>query len=222
MNTKVYLLLFACLIFFQSCFEIVETVFLNTDGSGNFQLVLNLSKSKTKINSLIKMKTVNGHDVPSKEEIKDKIAEIEKTAAKTAGISNVKTTIDFDNYIATFNCNFTQINKMNDVVKNVYAKEDGKGKVPEKIYDYTPGSKSFNRLNLFSFKNEYKKLSNADKEVFATANYTAIFKFESQVTSATNKDTKIAPSKKATMLKLNALDVATEKKSIENKINLTN
>ena len=85
MNTKVYLLLFACLIFFQSCFEIVETVFLNTDGSGNFQLVLNLSKSKTKINSLIKMKTVNGHDIPSKEEIKDKIADIEKTATKTAG-----------------------------------------------------------------------------------------------------------------------------------------
>ena len=168
------------------------------------------------------MKTINGHDVPSKEEIRDKVADIEKTAAKTQGISNVKATVDFDNYIATISCNFTQINRMNDVVKNVYAKEDGKGKEPEKIYNYTPGSKTFSRLNLFSFKNEYKKLSNADKEIFATANYTAIFKFEAAVTGTLNKDTKTAPSKKATMLKLNALDIATEKKSIENKITLTN
>lgn len=222
MKTYTYIILFSCLLLFQSCFEIVETVFLNTDGSGNFQLVLNLSKSKTKLNSIIKMKTINGHDVPSKEEIKEKIASIEKTAAKTPGISNVKATVDFNNYIATINFNFTQVNRINDVVKNVYIKEGGKGKVPEKIYDYTPGSKTFKRLNPYSFKDEYKKLSNADKEIFATANYTAIFKFETSVTGASNKDTKIAPSKKATMLKLNALDVATEKKSIENKITLTN
>lgn len=222
MKTYVYLILFACLITFQSCFEIIETVFLKTDGSGTFQLVLNLSKSRTKLNSISKMKTINGHDVPSKGEIKDKLADIEKTIAKTAGISNVKSTLDFDNYIATISCNFTQLNRMNDVVKNVYAKEKSKEKAPEKIYNYIPGSKTFNRLNLFSFKNEYSKLSNADKEIFATANYTAIFKFESTVTAAANKDTKIAPSKKATMLKLNALDIALEKKSIENKITLTN
>ena len=222
MKTYMYLILFLCLFGFQSCFEIIETVFLNTDGSGNFQLVLNLSKSRTKLNSISKMKTVNGHDVPSKEEIKSKFADIEKTIAKTPGISNVKTTVDFTNYIASISCTFTQVNRMNDVVKNVYAKENGKAKAPEKIYDYTPASKTFNRLNLFSFKNEYTKLSNADKEIFATANYTAIFKFQSTVTATSNKETKTAPSKKATMLKLNALDIATEKKSIGNKITLTN
>ncbi|MGB4846120.1 MAG: hypothetical protein WBP16_16755, partial [Ferruginibacter sp.] len=115
-----------------------------------------------------------------------------------------------------------QVNQLNNVVKNVYTSEKSKTAPPEKIYTYTPGSRSFNRLNLFSFKNEYKKLSNADKEIFATANYTAIFKFEASVTAVSNKETKIAPSKKATMLKLNALDIATEKKSIENKITLTN
>ena len=66
------------------------------------------------------------------------------------------------------------------------------------------------------------KILGTAKEVFATANYTAIFKFESAVSAASNKETRIAPSKKAVMLKLNTLDVITEKKSIENKINLTN
>jgi hypothetical protein len=50
-----------------------------------------MSKSKTRLNSIIKMKTINGHDVPSKEEIKSKTADIEKTISRTAGISNVKT-----------------------------------------------------------------------------------------------------------------------------------
>ncbi|MEP7238326.1 MAG: hypothetical protein ABI685_10690 [Ferruginibacter sp.] len=221
MKIIAYLLLFTILISFQSCFEIIEQVFIKNDGSGNFQLVLNMSKSKTRLNSIIKMKTINGHDVPSKDEIKDKIADIEKTITKTSGISNVKTTIDFDNYIVGISCNFNKVTQINEAVKNIYLKENAKGKASEKIYDYDAAGGLFSRLNLFSFKDEYKKLSNADKEVFASANYTSIFKFEGSVIAASNKETKISPSKKAVMLKLNALDIITEKRSIENKITLT-
>jgi hypothetical protein len=221
MKKTVYLLLLSCLIVFQSCFEVIEQVFLKADGSGNFQLVVNLSKSKTKLNSIIKMKTINGHDVPSTYDIKYKITEIEKTIAKTAGISNVKTTTDFDNYIASLTCNFTKLTQLNAAVKNVYDKENGKVKGVEKTYDYDAAAKIFTRVNKFSLTEDYNKLSNADKEVFATANYTTIYKFENTITTASNKETKIAPSKKAVMLKLNALDIITGKKSIENKINLT-
>lgn len=221
MRTTTYLVLFTILITFQSCFEIIEQVFLKADGSGDFQLVLNMSKSKTRLNSIIKMKTINGHDVPSKEEIKSKISDIEKTLSKTAGISNVKSTTDFDNYIISISCNFNKVTQINNAVKNIYLKENPKGKASENIYGYDPTGSLFIRLNLFSFKDEYKKLSNADKEVFTTANYTSIFKFENTVIAASNKETKISPSKKAVMLKLNALDIITEKRSIENKIILT-
>ena len=74
-----YLVLFSCILMLQSCFEIVEQVFIKEDGSGTFELVLNMSKSKTKINSIMKMKKVNGHDVPDKEEIAKKINDLEKT-----------------------------------------------------------------------------------------------------------------------------------------------
>ncbi len=220
MKTVASLFLLSCLISLTGCFEIVEQVFLKTDGSGDFQLVLNLSKSRTRLNSIMKMKTINGHDVPSKEDIKYRISEIEKAVAKTPGIGNVKTAVDFDNFIASISCNFKNVNGLNNAVKNVYLKENAGKKAPEKVYDYNAGI--FERLNKYSFREDYKKLSNADKEIFATANYTAIFKFENAVTSVSNKDTKIAPSKKAVMLKLNTLDVITEKKSIENKIILTN
>ena len=221
MRTTTYLLLLTILITFQSCFEIIEQVFLKPDGSGDFQLVLNMSKSKTRLNSIIKMKNINGHDVPSKEEIKSKIADIEKTLGKTAGISNVRSTADFDNFIISISCNFNKVTQINNGVKNIYLKENPKGKASERVFEYDPTGNVFTRLNLFSFKDEYKKLSNADKEVFTTANYTSIFKFENSVAAASNKETKISPSKKAVMLKLNALDIITEKRSIENKITLT-
>jgi len=220
MRTVASLFLFVCLISLTGCFEIVEQLFLKTDGSGDFQMVLNLSKSRTRLNSIMKMKTINGHDVPSKEDIRYRLSEIEKTVSKTAGISNVKTSIDFDNFIASINCNFKNVAALNNAVKNIYLKENAGKKAPEKIYEYNAGV--FQRWNKYSFKDDYTKLSNADKEVFATSNYTAIFKFESAVSVASNKETRIAPSKKAVMLKLNTLDVITEKKSIENKINLTN
>jgi hypothetical protein len=85
MRRPAYLLLFAILIGFSGCFEIIEQISLKDDGSGNFQLVLNLSQSKTKINSFMKMKTVNGHPVPDKEEVRQKIAEIETCRSKNTG-----------------------------------------------------------------------------------------------------------------------------------------
>ncbi len=221
MKKITYPFLFLCLISFSSCFEIIEQVFVKADGSGNFQLVLNLSKSKTKINSIRKMKTINGHEVPTEQEIRKKLAEIENATAKTGGITNVKTNMDFDNYIATITCNFTKVNQLNGIIKSVSEMDNKKTKFIEKSYDYDVASNVFSRLNKVSLKKDYNKMSNADKEVFATANYTAIYKFENAVSMVANKDAKISPSKKAVMLQQNVLDVIIEKKSIENKITLT-
>jgi hypothetical protein len=214
------LLLFGVALTLQSCFDIIEQVSVNTDGSGNFKLVLNMSRSKTKINSIMKMKTVNGHAVPTKETIQKKMADLETVIKKTAGISNVKTSLDFENFIATVNCNFTNVSSLNNAVKNIGEKEKNNQPGIEKSYDYDPTSRTFSRLNKFSLKDEYQKLSTADREIFSTATYTGIFRFQDNVAAATNTESKIAPSKKAVMLKQNALDIITNKKSIENKITL--
>ncbi|MEQ1553161.1 MAG: hypothetical protein ABL929_03225 [Ferruginibacter sp.] len=219
MKTTTYFSLLFFLISFTGCFEIIEQATIKADGSGNFQLVLNCSKSKTKLNSIIKMKTINGHDVPTQNEIKSKLIDIEKTIAKTPGISNVKSSIDFDNYIATISCNFAKPTQLNSIVKNITEKE--KTKYNEKSFDYNATTNTFWRLNKLSVKKDYDKMSNADKEIFATANFTAVYKFENTVTSVSNKNAKIAPSNKAVMLQANVLDIITEKKLIENKITLT-
>jgi hypothetical protein len=221
MTKTAYLLLICCVTTFSSCFEIIEQIFLKADGSGTFQFVLNMSKSKTKLNSISKMKTINGHTVPSKWEIENKMKDIEKAMSKTVGVSGVKSSIDFDNYIATINCNFVKLSQLNAALKNVSKIDGGDVAGIDKVYKYDAATNTFERQNKFRLKNYYKKVSNADKEVFANAGYTSIFKFENTIVEASNKDANISPSKKAIMLKQTALDVITEKKSIENKIKLT-
>ncbi len=221
MNRYTCIFLLLVLLLCNSCFEIIEQVTVKSDGSGSLQLVLNLSKSKTKLNSISKMKTINGHSVPGKDEVTKKINDLEKTIKKTAGISNVKTILDFDNYIATLTCNFVKVENVNAVVKNIADKENSKNKLVEKSYEYNTATKIFSRLNKVSVKDNYQKMSNADKEIFATANYTGIFRFDDLVTATSNKESNIAASKKAVMLKLNVLDIITNKKSLENKITLS-
>lgn len=222
MTKTAYLLLFCCIITFSSCFEIIEQIFLKADGSGTFQFVLNMSKSKTKLNSISKMKTINGHDVPSKWEVENKLQQIERAMNKTVGVSAAKSTMDYDNYIVTINCNFAKLSQLNSALKNASKIDGGNVIGIDKTYSYDAATKTFVRQNKFPLKENYKKVSNADKEIFATAGYTSIFKFENTITESSNKDATISPSKKAIMLKQTALDVITEKKSIENKIKLSN
>jgi len=221
-KTTAYLILFFSTVCLSSCFELIEQIQLKKDGSGSLQITLNMSKSRTRLNSLIKMKTVNGHDVPSKQEISSKIKDLEKAVARTPGISNTASAVDFENYIITLSCNFKSVPQLNAVAKSIRDSEKASAKSPEQFYAYDAAKNSFTRLGTFSFNEQYQKMSNADKEVFATANYTAIYKFDSDVVAASNKESKISASKKAVMLKQNALDIITSKKSVENKIILTN
>jgi hypothetical protein len=220
---KLYFLIFLITpLIFQSCFELVEQVQLNKDGSGNFQVTLNLSQSKAKLNSIMKLRTINGHPVPSKTEISERLNDMETSLKKTDGITNVKTSIDFENYICVISYNFSNVVQLNQAVKNIELKENVKASDIADNYSYDAVKKIFQRKNKFQLNNLYSTMSNADKEIFSSASYTSVFKFESPVNTISNKNAKISPSKKAVMLRESALDVITEKKSIENKINITN
>jgi hypothetical protein len=211
--------LLLCMFGLQSCFEVIEQLVLKTDGSGSLQLVLNMSKSKTRLNSVMKMKTANGHKVPSQREIRDQASSLENDIKTVPGISNVKIQLDFDNFIASLNCDFKSINNLNQGILKLAAKS--KDKINSgNSFEFNPTSKLFSRINKFIVKNEYEKLSAADKEIFATANYTSIVRFDNTVQSASNAESKISSDKKAVMLKTPVLNVIAHPQSIENKIQL--
>lgn len=216
---KVYFIPLLCFVFlFQSCFEVIEEVKMKDDGSGHFNFVINFSQSKTKINSILKMQKVNGYIIPSKEEIIKEASKIEELAQNTTGISNVKTNIDLTNYIFTIDLDFQKISNLN----SVFLKLKNSKKINSAIAtDYfTFNDKKFVRSQKVPIKALYDKLEKADKEVFQTAKYTAVYKFDSTIKSFSNKNAVTSKSNKAIKLNGSVINVINGSEKIENTITL--
>lgn len=201
-----------------SCFDILDKVNIKADGSGEYSLILNASKSKTRLASISKMETVNGKKVPKKAEIEAKINEAARVFKSVPGISNVKTSMDFDNYILKLSCNFKKIENINAGLEQLKAKNILGKMIPTQIYGQSSDKKTFTRNKINTFKSDYDKLSKADKEVFNDAKYISILQFENTIRSQSNPAYLLAPNKKALKLDGNILDLILQKKQIQNNI----
>ena len=201
-----------------SCFDILDKVNVKADGSGEYSLILNASKSKTRLASISKMETINGKKVPKKSEIEAKINEAARIFKTVPGISNVKTSMDFDNYIIKLSCNFKKIENVNAGLEQLKAKNILGKMIPTNIYSHNPQKKSFTRNKINTFKSDYDKLSTADKEVFNNAKYTSVLQFENTVKSQSNNAYQLSPNKKAMKLEGNILDFIFQKKQTQNTI----
>jgi hypothetical protein len=212
--------LFCIFLTLTSCFDIIDKISLKADGSGEYSLILNASKSKTRLQSISKMETINGKKVPKKSEIDKKLSDASAIFKTVAGISNVKTSVDWDSFIIKLSCNFKKVENINAGLEQLKAKKIIGKMVPTQLYQYNSGSKILVRNKINTFKSDYDKLDKADKEVFNNANYTSIIQFENLIKSQTNSEYKISPNKKAIKLDGTILDLILQKKQIHNTISL--
>ncbi len=210
------------LILCTSCFEIIEEVSFNKDGSGHVTLTMNLSKSKTKLNSMLLLDSVNNYKVPSKQEIRQRIAQAVEKVKRIQGISNVKNSIDFGEYIFTVSCDFTDVDALNTVISNFSTKKDAAMIKKQKHFSFDTAKNTFTRNYHYDISAAFKKTNMEDRKVFETATMTTIYRFETPIVSSQNTTAKIAGSKKAIMLRVNAQDIIKNKNSIKNQIKLQN
>ncbi|ALR32012.1 MULTISPECIES: hypothetical protein [Chryseobacterium] len=206
------------LLFLTSCFDILDKVNVKADGSGEYTVILNASKSKTRLASISKMETINGKKVPKKAEIENKINEAAKIFRATPGISNVKTSMDFDNYIIKLSCNFKKIENINAGLEQLKAKNILGKMIPSQIYNQSLQKKSFVRNKINTFKTDYDKMSKADKEIFNGAKYISVLQFENTIKSQSNTLYLLSPNKKAIKFEANILDLILQKKQLQNNI----
>ncbi len=209
-------LLFLC----TSCFEIIEEVSFNKDGSGHVTLTMNLSKSKTKLNSMMLLDSINNYKVPSKTEIKNQITQAVLKVKKIEGISNVENSSDFNEYIFTVSCDFTNVEALNEVISKFSTKKDAELIKQQQHFSFNKDQNTFTRNYHYDVSNEFKKTKMEDRKVFETASMTTIYRFETPIVSSKNPTAKISRSKKAIMLRVNAQDLIKDKNSIKNQIKL--
>jgi len=225
MNLKQFykLLLFIFLIpVLSSCFEVIEEISMKNDGTGDVTLTINLSQSKTKVASVMLLDSVQGYKVPSKQKIQQELNEAVSYLRKSDGISNVKSTSDFNNYIATISFSFKDVSNINNITKNILARQKIKA-TNTSSYTYNKATKTFSRKYqaIGTAKTEFNKLKAKDKAVFNGATYTSIYRFESVVTSSSNPASNVSKSKKAVMLKSSITDLINAKINVSNTIQLS-
>ena len=208
------------LVLCTSCFEIIEEVIFNKDGSGHVILTMNLSKSKTKLNSIMLLDSINNYRVPSKVEIKKQIGLAIEKAGKIQGISNIKNTVNFNEYIFTVSCDFANVDALNTVISTFSNKKDAAIIKQQKHFAFDKSQNTFTRNYHYDIAKEFKKTNLEDRKVFETATMTTIYRFQTPIVSSKNTAAKIAGSKKAIMLRVNAQDIILNKNTIKNQIKL--
>lgn len=219
---QLFLLLFTCVLF-SSCFDLIEEIDLKSDGSGKIKATLNLSKSKTKVASLMKLKSVNGITIPSQTTITDEANTIVKLLKATPGISQVQHSLDFTNFVATVSCNFESIEALNSFSQTL-GKHFKSPLGNNNSYQYNKSTQVLTRSYKHSpnFNKEFAKMSENDRKLFADAFYTQITRFDKTVKSQNHKAGRISDTKKAVLLKLKATDIVNGNASIANTITLNN
>ncbi|WP_231465528.1 hypothetical protein [Pedobacter sp. Leaf132] len=225
MNLKQFykLLLFLVIVpILSSCFEVVEEISMRNDGTGDVLLTINLSQSKTKVASVMLLDSVQGYKVPSKQKIQQELAEAVAYLKKAEGLTNVKSTADFNNYIATISFTFKDVSNINNITKNILARQKIKA-TNTSSYSYNKATKTFSRKyqSVSTAKTEFNKLKNQDKAVFNGANYTSIYRFETPIASASNPLSNLSKTKKAVMLKSRITDLINGKINVSNQIQLS-
>ena len=219
---KIYFAPYLFLLFsLSSCFQLIEEITLKDDGSGDMQITLNLSQSKSKLASIMLLDSVNGHKIPKDKDIQQFMNETVDFLKKSDGISNIRKSVDMKNYIASVTFSFKDVSKINGITKKLLEKQKTGG--PENNYSFDKISNSFKRTYKHSaaMKDGYTKLDAKDKDIFKSAAYINIFRFSTNIASATNKTARISPSGKAIMLNTPAMDLIYGTANISNTIQLS-
>jgi hypothetical protein len=219
---KTFFLLLVLPLFLTSCIEIIDDLSINADGSGTFKYTINLSSSKLKVNTMLKLDSLNGKKMLKLPEIKAKINQFKSNLASQPGISNVKFEMNDPEFIGKISCDFTDVGKLQDAIKNSLASMDADIKSSADFsFNWISwnGSKLERSIPDFSQK-QFKDLKQEDIDLLKTGNYTVISRFYKPVEKYDNANASISKSRTAVMLKANAYSLTKNSKILENTIYL--
>lgn len=206
-NVFKYCLLIISLLALTSCFEIIEEIDLKSDGTGTMTYTLNLSKSKSKLASIMLLDSINGYKVPSRADIQKGLEDIVSELSKAEGISNIKKTADYDNFVFSVKCDFNSVQNINKISNQISSNQSYKPIKSSYVFDGDKGFFKRSYSHSEDITKQYNKLKSENKKVFDDASYTVIYRFENQVTSQNNQKAKVSKSKKAVMQRVSAMDV---------------
>lgn len=222
MKISTYLLFFILSFGLTSCLEIIDDVTVNNDGSGTLKYTINLSASKVKINSILALDSLEGHRVPSKDEIAERLSSFQKKLDSKAGISNVTVLSDFTDYIFKINCDFASIEALQTAIKDVIKEETQEKNLKELEHNWMSwdGNKLVRSIPDITIERT-KALKAEDAELLKQGIYTSITRFQRPIEKFDNTNATVSKNKLAIMIRTNPYLLTQDYNLLENTIYLT-
>lgn len=210
-----------CALTLTSCIDIIDDLTLNADGSGSFKYSINLSSSKAKINSILALDSLDGKPVPSKDEIRQKVADFKTRLAQKEGIKNVVIEEDYTNYFFKLHCDFENVGLLQDALKKTISEivRHEKSIYDEHQWIILAGN-SLSRSIPQTIVDQAKKLKREDSELLKQGSYTNITRFEKEIEKFDNESAQLSKNKKALMLRVNTHSLLNNVSLMSNKIYL--
>ncbi len=212
-----------CSLLCSSCFDMIEQIHVNTDGSGSIKSTFNFSENATSAGLLMKFKSFHSINIPSKEEIKSNVEKTVLILKRTPGITQVQYRLDLEKLILEISCQFNQVATLNDFTDAVSTQF----KVPiSKFTSYQYDSKNKIYTRNYSYSTEaatyFNKLKEKYSDQLKTASITSITRFNSPILSQSNKLAHISGNQRNVQLKIPFMQLLDNKATLSNTIKLTN
>ncbi len=200
-----HILLSLIVLVFAGCFEIVEEIDHNDDGSGEFSYLVNMSQSREKLATLLSLDSIGGLRVPSRDKIEEQIEKGLTLVEAESGISNARVTKDYENFIFNISFHYDSITALNIAAEHIHAQMSPYGKPYHPIFDVHDNG--FSRVADAHSTAFLQNLNRRNQAVIKDGSYTTVYRFNSTISSP-DPDARISKSKKAIMYKYNTLALA--------------
>lgn len=214
MKALIYTLFISIL--FTSCFEIIEEVNLNQDGSGSFEYTLNMSQSRKEINSLRQLDSFRNYHIPTEDELNQSINEGLAILKTCDGISSVSLSRDYENYVFRLKFNFDTITNLNQAISKTFGGMAHRALPFQASFDWN--NTSYQRNSDFHESGAFEDLSLQNRKVMSTSHYINIVRLPGEVKAVLNPRAKVSGNKKAVFLKSNILQLIKGNEAMQNTI----
>ena len=164
--------------------------------------------------------SINGHKVPKEGDINKKIDEGIAFLKQAEGISNVNVERNFSDFVFKISCDFNSLKELNLAVNHLIGSFDPAAANRDLGANYGFKDKTFQRFNPYDIAKGYEKVKTEDRLIFESAEYISIYRFFAPIGDFTNVASKVSPSGKAILTRVNILDLIEKEQHLQNTINL--
>jgi hypothetical protein len=230
MYLKNIILVIICCLLLSSCFEIRETVKMNSNGSGTYMFVLDMGQLKelymagrnlqqSMLPDSLKKKGYKAKASSPIDQIKPKFDALKDILESVKGITNYKTVYDSANFLIGAQYDFANVTALNKAINIIQKKKDEAVKQAE-VDHFAISDKSFERFHTISPEDMdvYRGKDSISASMSAKVKYAVRYEFDKKIKDYDNMEYYMSGDGKTVIFSAYLQDLIKGKTTIANKI----